>query len=121
MYIIVLCGFCVSAGPARAAIVYDDGAVHEISTAVYRIEIYDSLAGDPTVVKLLAGAGVWDVDVYNNSRFLMFDGTLGGTLALHDHSQAVISGGVVDEDPFYLTDSSRLTITGGYVDEALRI
>ena len=119
--ITVVLGFALAANPAGAAILFDDGLTHEISTRVGHIEIYDSLSGEPTVVELVARGYISDVDVYQNSRFFMSAGILGGSLALHDYSSAEISGGIVDEDPFYLTDFSQLTITGGYVEEALRI
>ena len=75
MFIIVLFGFGVAVNPADAVLVYDDGLTHEISTSVYEdIQVYDGPAGQPTLVRLLAGADTSDVDVFENSRFEMTGG-----------------------------------------------
>jgi len=119
MYIVAVLGLCLVGSSACATIVYNDGGTHEINTDVGRIRIYDSSGGAPTTVKMLAGGNVGEVDVFQNSRFIMLDGKLGGGLYLHDYSQGEVSGGIVNADPFALWDFSRLTITGGSVSEGL--
>ena len=109
-----LFGFGVVANPAGAAIVYNDGLTHEISTTVYEhIQVYDSPAGQPTLVRLLAGADTNRINVYENSRFEMTGGEIGESeLGLHDNSTGLISGGSISDDASWIGDSSQLTITG---------
>jgi hypothetical protein len=113
--IIVLLGFGVAAGSADAVIVFDDGGTHEISTRVYEdIRVYDAPSGEPTLVRLVAGAETDDVDVFQNSRFEMTAGEIeDGTLILFDHSEGEISGGRISDDLMRIFDFSRLIITGG--------
>jgi len=113
--IIVLLGFGVAGSPADAVIVFNDGGTHEISTRVYEdIRVYDGPSGEPTLVRLVAGAETDDVDVFQNSRFEMIAGEIeDGTLSLHDHGQAELSGGRVSDDSMRISDFSRLIITGG--------
>ena len=118
--VIVVFALCFAASPAGAVIVFDDGGAHEISTDLgQHISIYDGPGSLPTTVRLLTGGAVRDVDVYQNSRFIMLGGRSDG-LYLHDYSESEVSGGNIDEDPFYITDFAQLTITGGYVEESLR-
>jgi len=113
--IIVLLGFGFAAGPADAVIIFNDGGLHEISTGVYEdMRIYDGPSGEPTLVRLLAGAETQDIDVFQNSRFEMTAGEIeDGTLILFDHSEGAISGGRVSDDMMRTFDFSRLIITGG--------
>jgi len=113
--IIVLLGFGVAAGPADAVIVFNDGGIHEISTRVYEdIRVYDGPSGEPTLVRLVAGAETDDVDVFRNSRFEMIAGEIeDGTLSLYDHSRGEISGGRVSDDAMRVSDFGWLIITGG--------
>jgi len=113
--IIVLLGFGLAAGSADAVIVFDDGGTHEISTRVYEdIRVYDAPSGEPTLVRLVAGAETDDVDVFQNSRFEMTAGEIeDGTLILFDHSEGEISGGRISDDLMRIFDFSRLIITGG--------
>ncbi len=111
---------CVLGTPTKAIIIYDDGGQHEINTPISeRVEIYDGPASQPTTVELVAGGSVRDVDVYQNSIFLMTGGVSNGSLALHDFSRGEISGGSVDEDPFSIVNNSKLIITGGEFGEGL--
>jgi hypothetical protein len=120
--IIVLLGFGFAAGSADAVIVFNDGGTHEISTTVYEdIGVYDGPSGEPTLVRLLAGAETYDVDVFQNSRFEKIAGEIeDGTLSLYDHSQAEISGGRVSDDAMRVNDFSRLIITGGDIGPGFR-
>ncbi len=113
--IVVLLGFGIAAGPADAVIVFNDGGTHEISTRVYEdIRVYDAPSGEPTLVRLVAGAETDDVDVFQNSRFQMTAGEIeDGTLILFDHSEGEISGGRISDDLMRIFDFSRLIITGG--------
>lgn len=109
-------------GQTGQAIIYNDGGVYEINTPISdSVEIYDGPASQPTTVELVAGGSVRDVDVFQNSNFLMSGGTSYGLLLLRDTSRGEISGGVVDEDPFAIWDNSQLTITGSYFDEGLSV
>ena len=112
---IVLLAFGVAAGSADAVIVFNDGGTHEISTRVYEdIRVYDAPSGEPTLVRLVAGAETDDVDVFQNSRFEMTAGEIeDGTLILFDHSEGEISGGRISDDLMRIFDFSRLIITGG--------
>ena len=88
MKIAAVCGVVVLAflaNQAGAVIVYNDGLVHEISTTVYEdIGVYDGPSGEPTLVRLLAGAETQDVDVFQNRRFEMVAGEIeDGTLTRH--------------------------------------
>ena len=122
MSIFVLLGFGLLANSANATIVYNDGGVHEINTDLFQaVEIYDGPLNQPTTVKLLLGGEIRDIDVYEHGLFYMTGGRINGTFALHNFGQAEISGGIVNEDPFYVTNNSRLTITGGQVSEPLRM
>ena len=81
--IIVLLGFGLAARSADAVIVLNDGLTHEISTTMEDIAVYDSPSGEPTVVRLVAGAEAQDVGVFQNSRFEMIAGEIeDGTLIL---------------------------------------
>jgi hypothetical protein len=103
------------AGQAGAVIMYNDGLVHEISTVVSQdIAVYDGPSGQPTRVKLTAGASTYDIDVFQNSIFEMTAGEIeDGTLVLWDNSRGEISGGRISDDLMRFFGSSRLTITGG--------
>jgi len=95
-----------------AAIVFDDGLVNDFSgvdpTGAF---IRDSLGGDPTTVNLLAGADLgptdvedtsllrvragatlFDVDAFNASRVEILGGSL-GTVDLDNDSRGSVSGG----------------------------
>ena len=88
--VIVLFVLGFAASPANAVIVFDDGGTHEISTNLgQHIGIYNSPGGRPTLVRLLAGGAVRDVDVYQNSRFVMLGGKSDG-LYLHDYSKSEV-------------------------------
>ena len=118
----VLLVFGFAANPADAVLLFNDGATHEISAAVYEdIHILDGPGGTPTLVRLLPGAATQDVDVFQNSRFEMTAGEIeDGTLILYDHSQAEISGGRVSDDSMRTFDFSRLIITGGDIGPGFR-
>jgi len=117
--IMVVIFFCTVEGSAVQT--YNDGGVHEINTPIAKsVQIYDGPANQPTTVELVAGGSVQDVDVYQNSLFLMSDGTFGdGRLALRDSSRGEISGGIVNDDPFYIWNNSQLIITGSDFSEGL--
>ncbi len=120
--IIVLLGFGVAAGSADAVIVFNDGGTHEISMIVYEdIRVYDGPSGEPTLVRLVAGAETDDVAVFQNSRFEMIAGEIeDGTLILFDHGQAELSGGRVSDNSMRIFDFSRLIITGGDIGPGVR-
>ncbi|HLB72631.1 MAG TPA: PEP-CTERM sorting domain-containing protein [Sedimentisphaerales bacterium] len=114
MCITVVLGLALAANPAGAVIMLNDGLTHEISTAMGDIVVYDGPSGEPTVVRLVAGARAQDVGVFQNSRFEMIAGEIeDGTLILWDHSEGEISGGRVSDDMMRFFDFSRLIITGG--------
>ncbi|MHC4743797.1 MAG: PEP-CTERM sorting domain-containing protein [Planctomycetota bacterium] len=121
--IIFLLAFGLLEHPAVAVIVYSDGLVHEISTPVGEdIQVYDGPAGQPTLIRLLAGADTSDVDVFENSRFEMTGGAIGdGELGLHDNSTGHISAGSIADDPSWIGDFSTLTITGIDFLDALKL
>lgn len=123
IYIIVLLEFAVAMNSAAAVIVHNDGLTHEITTIVYEdIQVYDSPAGLPTLLRLLPGADTSEVDVFENSRFEMTGGAIGeGELRLHDNSTGLISGGSISDDPSWIGDSSQLTITGIDFIDALKL
>jgi len=107
--------------PLFATIVLNDGRPHEIDHDISEpLRIYDSPSGQPTTVKIIADITFRDVNVYGSSRFYMTAGTIHGALAQFDSSYIEVSGGKVDEDPFWLTDNALLVITGGYIDESFR-
>jgi len=122
----IVCGIIIVsallAGQAGAVIMYNDGLVHEISTVVYQdIAVYDSPSGQPTVVRLVAGASTDDITVFQNSIFEMTGGEIeDGTLILWGHSQGEISGGRISDDAMRFFGSSRLTITGGDIGPGFR-
>ncbi|MBN2269303.1 MAG: PEP-CTERM sorting domain-containing protein [Sedimentisphaerales bacterium] len=122
----VVCGIIIVsaflAGQAGAVIMYNDGLVHEISTDVYQdIAVYDGPSGQPTLVRLVAGASTCDIGVFQNSIFEMTAGEIeDGTLILWDNSRGELSGGRVSDDQMRFFGSSRLTITGGDIGPGFR-
>ena len=117
---VLICG-ALMCGSARA-VLFNDGGVHEITGTISSdVAIEDSPPGDATLVRMVTGGWVPDVEVFDESRFEMLGGILGSSLDLYDQSTALIAGGSVRGDSLWISNSGVLTITGGEVTEDLRI
>lgn len=117
--LIVLPSQCLS-GPAP--LTFADGGHHAIDYTVNTLVKIDQFSpGMGTIVDLVEGGLViaW-VDAYEDSRFNMSGGQIGGSLNAWDDSELTIVGGEIGVG-VYARDSSRLDISGGLLDSQVQI
>lgn len=98
-----------------AAVVYNDGGVHDIDFPISdTVEVWD-FASQPTTVNLLAGGIIaLDLNTYNTSKANISVGYIGRYLGVYNSSQVAISGGII-KVRIGATNNCQLFISGGSV------
>jgi len=107
------------AGTARATVIFDDGAVHDITWTINdHVEVRDDSSGNATTVNLLSGANLThNLLVYDNSQVNLSGGSVNGLYA-YDSSTVDISGGSVSG--LLALETSSVDISGGYLGGDVR-
>ena len=103
------------AGAARADIIFDDGAVHDITWTINGlVEVRDDSNGNATTVNILPGARLMrGVLAYDNSHVNFAGGWSTGGLMCFDSSRAEISAGTIQNSSVNSYGNSHVTISGG--------
>ena len=100
------------AGTARAAVIFDDGAVHDITWTIDRVDVRDDSLGNRTIVNLLSGADIASLYAWDSSEVNFSGGFVGGLYA-YATSTVNMSGGNVSL--LAALDTSTVDISGGTV------
>lgn len=106
---------------AWAAIWFDDGLVHEISSVV-NDSVYVANAPDQiaTTLRLLNGGSVLSLETYGHSQIEIAGGIINGRVQSHDSSILTFSSGLVYDD-LLMDGGTELHMTGGEVLQNLRL
>jgi len=100
---------------AEAAIVFNDGFVHEIGFTINNtVVVLDSPTGNPTTLNLVENGFIDNIGVGDSSFVNIFDGVVDTHLESQYSSQVSVSGGAINGS-FWAVDDSQVDITGGFV------
>lgn len=97
-----------------AAIIWDDGAIHNVNSDLspFDIYVYDNISPpyNPTVVNILDGASIYRLFSHENS-FITSTGGYTGEIWAYDNSKVTIDGGITYS--MDISGDSTLSIIGG--------
>ena len=103
-----------------ASIVYEDGEVHWIDTAISDdIIVRDSIAGLPTTLNLLLGGSIRDLNSYGHSQVNIAGGTVERYGYANEFSHWNITEGFVNND-LQARQDSTIDISGGVMGVDVR-
>ena len=112
IFLMVVFLFWFNIPKTSATIIYNDGEVHIIDSAIEEwIDVYDSPTGEITTVNVIGDAWIYGLETFDNSQVNITGGDYVGELYLHDNSRGIVSDDGTLGLGGFTYDTSRLDIS----------